>query len=172
MVSPNSHPLVELAKQAIHEYLDTARVILSPPALREAFPLPSGVFVSLKKSGQLRGCVGTYRPTQATVADEVIYNAIASATRDPRFKPLTLAELNQIECSVDILASPVPATHNDLDPQRFGVLVVQGSKRGLLLPALEGISTIEEQIRTAKEKAGILTDSDCFLYRFDVKRYR
>jgi AmmeMemoRadiSam system protein A len=172
MVSPNSHPLVELAKQAIREYLDTGTVIPAAAVLQGAFPQPSGVFVSLKKNGQLRGCVGTYQPTQPTVADEVIANAIASATRDPRFRPLRLMELNQIECSVDVLTRPVPAAYGDLDPQRFGVLVVQGSKRGLLLPALEGIQTAEQQIRTAKEKAGIMTDSEYVLYRFDVQRYR
>jgi hypothetical protein len=172
MVSPNSHPLVELAKQAIREYLGTGTVIPAAAALRAVFPQPSGVFICLKINGQLRGCVGTYQPTQPTVADEVITNAIASATRDPRFRSLRLMELDRIECSVDVLTRPVPAVHGDLDPQRFGVLVVQGSKRGLLLPALEGIHTADQQIRTAKEKAGITTDSEYSLYRFDVQRYR
>ncbi len=172
MVSPNFHPLVELAKQAIREYLDARTVIRATAALQKAFPQPAGVFVSLKKNGQLRGCVGTHQPTQLTVADEVIHNAIASATRDPRFSPLTLTELDKIECSVDVLTKPVPAMHGDLDPQRFGVLVVQGSKRGLLLPDLEGIQTVEQQIRMAKEKAGIFADAECALYRFNVQRYR
>ncbi|HEY5594118.1 MAG TPA: AmmeMemoRadiSam system protein A [Nitrospiria bacterium] len=172
MVSPKSHPLVELAKQAICEYLDARTVIQAAAALQEAFPQPAGVFVSLKKNGQLRGCVGTYQPTQPTVADEVIHNAIASATRDPRFSPLTVMELNQIECSVDVLTRPVPTTRRDLNPQRFGILVVQGSKRGLLLPDLDGIRTAEQQIQMAKEKAGIFADADCALYRFNVQRYR
>jgi AMMECR1 domain-containing protein len=81
-------------------------------------------------------------------------------------------ELNQIEYSVDVLTIPVPATRGDLDPQRFGVLVVQGSKRGLLLPDLDGIWTAEQQIQMAKEKAGISADADCVLYRFNVQRYR
>jgi AmmeMemoRadiSam system protein A len=172
MISSKSHPLVELAKQAIREYLDVRTVIQATVTLREAFPRPSGVFVSLKKNGQLRGCVGTYQPTQPTVADEVIHNAIASATRDPRFNPLTFTELNKIEYSVDVLTRPVPATHRDLDPQQFGVLVVQGSKRGLLLPDLDGIRTVEQQILMAKEKAGIFDDADCALFRFNVQRYR
>lgn len=172
MVSPKFHPLVELAKQAIREYLDVRTVIQATVALQKTFPQPAGVFVSLKKNGQLRGCVGTYQPTQPTVVDEVIHNAIASATRDPRFIPLILTELNKIECSVDVLTKPVPATRGDLDPQRFGVLIVQGSKRGLLLPDLEGIQTAEQQIRMAKEKAGIFADADCAIYRFNVQRYR
>lgn len=172
MISSKIHPLVELAIQAIHEYLDAHTVIQVTAALQNAFPQPAGVFVSLKKNGQLRGCVGTFQPTQPTVADEVIHNAIASATRDPRFSPLTFAELEKIDCSVDVLTKPVPATRGDLDPQRFGVLVVQGSKQGLLLPDLEGIQTAEQQIRIAKEKAGIFADPDCVLFRFNVQRYR
>jgi len=172
MHSPKFHPLVELAKRAIREYLDNRTVIQSTVVLQKDFPQPSGVFVSLKKNGQLRGCVGTYQPAQPTVADEVIHNAIASATRDPRFNPLTLPELEKIECSVDVLTMPVPVKHRDWDPQRFGVLVVHGSKRGLLLPDLEGIQTAEQQIRMAKEKAGIVADAECVLYQFNVQRYR
>lgn len=172
MISPKSHPLVELALQAIREYLDTRAVIHPTAVLQGAFHQRAGVFVCLKKNGQLRGCVGTYQPVQPTVAEEVVHNAIASATRDPRFSPIILPELNGIECSIDVLSSPVPATRGDLDPDRLGLLVVQGSKRGLLLPDLDGVRTAEQQIRMAKDKAGILTDDALMLYRFDVQRYR
>ena len=172
MISPRSHPLVELARRAISEYLDARQVIGVPASFHEAFPNPSGVFVCLKKNGQLRGCVGTYEPTQPSVAAEVIQNAIASATKDPRFIPLTATELGDIDCSVDVLSRPMPAMSRDWDPRQFGVLVVRGSKRGLLLPDLDGIRTAEEQIRMAKEKAGIFADEEAALYRFDVQRYR
>jgi AmmeMemoRadiSam system protein A len=172
MISPQSHPLVELAIRSIHEYLDTRTVIHPAAVLQESYSQPAGVFVCLKKDGQLRGCVGTYQAVQPTLAEEVVHNAIASATRDPRFSPITLPELMGIECSIDVLSSPVPVTHQDLDPDHFGVLVVQGSKRGLLLPGLDGIQTVEQQIRMAKEKAGILTDDELMVYRFIVQRYR
>jgi AmmeMemoRadiSam system protein A len=172
MVSLKSHPLVELALQAIREYLETQTWVRPSTELLEAFPAPAGVFVCLKKNGHLRGCVGTYRAERLTVAEEVIHNAVASAIRDPRFNPLHLRELDVIECSVDVLSPPEPATRENLDPSSFGVIVVQGSRRGLLLPDVEGIQSVEQQIRIAKEKAGITIDEDCRIYRFQVQRYR
>jgi AmmeMemoRadiSam system protein A len=172
MVSLKSHPLVELALQAIREYLENRTLIRPAMELLEAFPTPAGVFVSLKKHGQLRGCVGTYRAERSTVAEEVVHNAVASAVRDPRFSPLHLRELDVIECSVDVLSPPEPATREALDPGRFGVIVVRGTRRGLLLPDVEGIRTVEQQIRIAKEKAGISIDEDFEIYRFQVQRYR
>jgi len=172
MLSPESHPLVELAHEAISVYLSTRVMMPVPPSLMKMFGRPAGVFVCLKKNGQLRGCVGTYQPARPTVAEEVIHNAIASATRDPRFSTVALAELKEIDCSVDVLTIPVPTAACDLDPHRLGVLVVQGSKRGLLLPDLDGIQTTEQQIREAKQKAGIFTDEAVELYCFTVQRYR
>jgi len=172
MPSPESHPLVELAHEAISLYLSTRVVMSVPASLMKMFCQPAGVFVCLKKNGQLRGCVGTYQPVRPTVAEEVIHNAIASATRDPRFITVALAELKEIDCSVDVLTIPVPTAACDLDPHRLGVLVIQGSKRGLLLPDLDGIQTAEQQIREAKQKAGIFTDEAVELYCFTVQRYR
>jgi len=172
MLFPNSHPLVELAQEAILEYLSRRIVMPLPVSLAEIFAQPAGAFVCLKKNGQLRGCVGTYQPARSTVGEEVIHNAIASATRDPRFSPVTLPELKEIDCSVDVLSIPVPTSAHELDPRRFGILVVQGPKRGLLLPDLDGIQTAEHQIREAKQKAGIFTDEPVELYSFTVERYR
>jgi len=172
MVSLKSHPLVELALQAIREYLENRTLIRPATELLEAYSAPAGVFVSLKKDGQLRGCVGTYRPERETVAEEVVHNAIASAVRDPRFSPLHLRELEAIECSVDVLSPPEPTAPGKLDPYRYGVIVVQGTRRGLLLPDVEGIRSVEAQIRIAKEKAGISVDEACQLFRFQVQRYR
>ncbi|MBI3596266.1 MAG: AmmeMemoRadiSam system protein A [Nitrospirae bacterium] len=172
MLSPKPHPLVELAQEAIYVYLSTRIMMQVPASLMEMFARPAGVFVCLKKNGQLRGCVGTYQPARPTVAEEVVHNAIASATRDPRFSTVTLAELKEIDCSVDVLTIPVLTAAWDLDPQRFGILVVQGPRRGLLLPDLDGIETVEQQIREAKQKAGIFTDEAVELYCFTVQRYR
>lgn len=143
-----------------------------PAELTDAFSRPAGVFVCLKKNGQLRGCVGTYQAVRPTVGEEVVHNAIASATRDPRFPRVTLDEMREIDCSVDVLTTPIPTDADDLDPRRFGIMVVQGTRRGLLLPDLIGIQTPEQQIREAKLKAGILTEESVELYRFTVERYR
>jgi len=172
MLSTESHPLVELAREAISVYLRNQVVMPIPASLMDVFGRPAGVFVCLKKNGRLRGCVGTYQPARTTVAEEVIHNAIASATRDPRFSRVTLEELKAIDCSVDVLTIPVPTAAHELDPHRFGILVVQGSKRGLLLPDLDGIQTAEQQIWEAKRKAGIPSDEAVELYCFTVQRYR
>ena len=132
----------------------------------------AGVFVSLKKHGNLRGCIGTFLPTQASVAKEIIENAIAAATRDPRFHPVRPEELDIIDISVDVLSLPEDATKEELDPKVYGVIVSKGYKRGLLLPDLAGIDTVTEQLRIACRKAGIPVDADYGIERFKVTRYR
>jgi len=133
----------------------------------------AGVFVSIKKHGSLRGCIGTYIPQTENIATEIIQNAISAATRDPRFPPVVVNELASLSYSVDVLSLPERAKSiKDLDPIRYGVLVKYGAKRGLLLPDLEGIDTTDEQIRIAKLKAGIPQDVDVELYRFAIKRYQ
>jgi hypothetical protein len=132
----------------------------------------AGVFVSLKKYGELRGCIGTFEPTRANVAEEIIANAISSATRDPRFPPVNTAELPHLSYSVDVLTKPEPVeSQNELDPKRYGVIVESGGQRGLLLPDLEGVNTVEEQISICRQKGGILPHEPVKLYRFEVKRY-
>ncbi|MGB9807990.1 MAG: AmmeMemoRadiSam system protein A, partial [Thermosulfidibacteraceae bacterium] len=139
------------------------------PIMRER----KGVFVSLKKHGELRGCIGTFLPTANSVAEEVIRNAIASATEDPRFPPVTLEELKDITISVDVLDEPEPVSSLDeLDPKKYGVIVESGWKRGLLLPDLEGVDTIEQQIAIAMAKAGIRPGEPIKIYRFKVKRFK
>ncbi|NOZ26067.1 MAG: AmmeMemoRadiSam system protein A [Nitrospirae bacterium] len=167
------HPLVSLAKRAVEEYVRHGHVIDPPedptPQMREK----AGVFVSLKKDGQLRGCIGTFAPTTASVAEEIIKNAIAAATQDPRFAPVEEEELESITYSVDVLSEPEPVTDpKELDPKLYGVIVVKGLQKGLLLPDLEGVDTVDEQLRIAKMKAGISPlDEECEIYRFRVKRY-
>ncbi|MFZ3064756.1 MAG: AmmeMemoRadiSam system protein A [Nitrospirota bacterium] len=167
-----SHPLVKLAKEAIKEYVKNRRVIKPPDDLTEEMKGQAGVFVSLKKSGQLRGCIGTFAPTAKNIAEEVIHNAISAATRDPRFQPVGLSELEEIDYSVDVLTEPEKiAGPEGLDPKRYGVIVKCGIRKGLLLPDIEGVDTVEEQIDIAMSKAGIYKDEPVELYRFEVKRY-
>lgn len=167
------HPLVQLAREAINEYLKSGKVLKTPDELSDEMKESHGVFVSLKMHGMLRGCIGTFEPSTSCVAEEVIHNAISSATRDPRFMPVTQSELMDIVISVDVLTSPEPVKSvSDLDSRRYGVIVKSGHRRGLLLPDLEGVDTVEEQIKIAKRKAGIVSDEPVDLYRFEVKRYK
>ena len=133
----------------------------------------AGTFVSLHDSrGNLRGCIGTIEPQQPTVAQEVIQNAISAATRDPRFPPVQPEELEGLDIKVDVLTEPEPIDSMDqLDPKRYGVIVESDWRRGLLLPDLEGVDTVEYQVDIAMRKAGIRPDEPVQLYRFEVKRY-
>ncbi len=166
------HPIVELAKKSIEEFVKRGRKISPPVELSAEYAARAGVFVSLKKHGSLRGCIGTFQPCKDSIAEEVIQNAIAAATQDPRFSAVTEEELDDIVYSVDVLSVPerIEAI-GDLDPKKYGVIVSQGLKRGLLLPDLEGVDTAEEQLRIAKMKAGIWSDEQMEIFRFAVTRY-
>jgi AmmeMemoRadiSam system protein A len=132
----------------------------------------AGVFVSLKKHGQLRGCIGTIAPTCPSIADEIIQNAISAGTKDPRFSPVRESELDDIVYSVDVLGEPEPVDDvSQLDVIRYGVIVSSGYKRGLLLPNLEGVDTVEQQVEIARQKAGIGRNEDYSLERFEVIRH-
>lgn len=168
-----AHPLVELAREAIKEYLEKGEFIQPPDDLTPEMRERHGVFVSLKIRGRLRGCIGTYEPATSSVAEEVILNAISAATKDPRFMPLTLKEIGEVDVSVDILTAPEHVISvNELDPKRYGVIVKSGFRRGLLLPDIEGINTVEEQVEIARRKAGIETDDPVDLFRFEVRRHK
>lgn len=130
-----------------------------------------GVFVSIKIDGNLRGCIGTIMPTTGSLAEEIVQNAISAAVEDPRFMPMNLEELSECDMSVDVLGSPQRCSREELDPVRYGVIVSRGSRRGLLLPDLEGVDTPEQQLRIALRKAGIPEDADYEIERFEVVRY-
>src|SRR6056297_1755972 len=132
----------------------------------------SGAFVTINTNGHLRGCIGTTSSTKASLAEEIISNAISAATRDPRFSPVTKEELKELEVKVDVLGEMEHIESKEmLDVKKYGVVVERKNRRGLLLPDLEGINTIDEQIRIAKQKANIAPDADCKLYRFEVIRH-
>ena len=164
------HPLVLLARKAIESHLAG----LPLPGLRDApdFDEPAGTFVSIKKKGQLRGCIGTIQPVHSSLAEEVVDNSISAATKDPRFPPLTPDEFDEIAISVDVLTQPEPVSSlGELDVSKFGIIVQSGVRRGVLLPDLPGVETVGQQVRIAMSKAGIREGEDIRLFRFEVNRY-
>lgn len=167
------HPIVKLAKDTVETYIREREKIQFPPKLTPEMKEKAGIFVSIKKRGELRGCIGTFLPTTQNVAHEIIQNAISAATQDPRFSPIHVSELSELEYSVDVLSQPEKVEgYEKLNPQKYGVIVKSGNRRGLLLPDLEGVNTVEEQIRIAMLKAGISPTENIELYRFEVKRYK
>lgn len=167
------HPLVELAKKSVETYIKEKKVIDPPDNLSPELKEKAGVFVCIKKHGQLRGCIGTYSPCCDNVALETIRNAICAATKDPRFNIVSENELKDLEYSVDILSPPQKVKDlSELDPKRYGIILVSGNKKGLLLPDIEGVNTVEEQIRIVRMKASISPNEDVEIYKFDVKRYK
>ena len=132
----------------------------------------AGVFVSLHKNGRLRGCIGTISPTTGSIAVEIIRNAVSAGLRDTRFEPVAASELPYLTYKVDILSAAEPISGPDeLDVKRYGVIVSSGNKRGLLLPNLDGIGTVDEQISIARQKAGISENAPVKLERFEVIRH-
>jgi AmmeMemoRadiSam system protein A len=172
MAEGELHPVVKLAKEAVENYVQEGR-IHKPKELTPEMREQAGVFVSLHEHGQLRGCIGTFEPTKSNVAEEIITNAISSSTADPRFPPVAASELDDLEYSVDILTKPEPVTDIDqLDPKEYGVIVESGWRRGLLLPDLEGVDSVDEQIAICRLKAGISSNEPVNLYRFQVRRFK
>lgn len=165
------HPLVQLARKTIINHCFGEKTA-PPDELTWEMKKQAGVFVSIKKNGQLRGCIGTTQSTTANAAHEIIQNAVSAGFGDPRFFPIEEDELDDLTISVDVLEEPEAIESiKELDPARYGVIVRQGHKTGLLLPDLEGIDTPEEQLEIAKRKAGITSDIGLNLYRFEVSRY-
>jgi AmmeMemoRadiSam system protein B/AmmeMemoRadiSam system protein A len=166
-------PLAKLAKETVETYVREGEIIKPPKKLTPEMKKKAGVFVSIHKLGGLRGCIGTFEPQEANVALETITNAVSSATRDPRFAPVSPKELKDLEYKVDVLTSPEPVeSEEQLDPKKYGCIVECGLRRGLLLPDLEGVDTVDYQISICRQKAGIMPDEPVKLYRFQVKRYK
>jgi AmmeMemoRadiSam system protein A/AmmeMemoRadiSam system protein B len=172
-VKEGESPIVRLARLSLETFVKTGK----PPAMPNGLPDwmrkdRAGAFVSLKKYGQLRGCIGTIQPVTDCVAEEVLRNAVSAGREDPRFDPVEESELTDLTYSVDVLGAPEPAEISTLDPQKYGVIVTRGHRRGLLLPMLEGIDTVEEQVSIAQRKAGIGENEPVTLQRFQVVRYK
>jgi hypothetical protein len=167
------HPLVRLAKETVELYVRNRKVReVGKDELPHEFDEQAGVFVCLKVAGVLRGCIGTFQPTEPTIAQETVRNAVSAATCDPRFPCVSPEELGAIDYTVDVLTQPEPVDDkSELDPRKYGVIVQAGSRRGLLLPDLEGVDTAEYQVAIAMQKAGIPPGTPVKLFRFEVKRY-
>jgi AmmeMemoRadiSam system protein A len=168
--------ITELARNAVEAYVLSGSVLEPPPTFSDDAPLgkPSACFVCIKtRARALRGCIGTVEPTHQTLAEEVIANAVKAATRDPRFRPVACDELPSLLYSVDVLGSLEPTRLEDLNPAAFGVVVTDrsGSRRGLLLPAIDSIETADQQVRVAAGKAGIQPGEPLRLYRFRTRRF-
>jgi len=173
ILSKNQNPYVALARQCLEDYFTQTRTMVAKEELPEIMVAHRhGVFVSLKKHGQLRGCIGTIFPTTDCVASEIIRNAIAAATEDPRFIPVSYHELKDLHISVDVLMRPEKATKDELNPKKYGVIVSKGMRKGVLLPNLEGIDTVDEQLNIACQKAGINPDAEFEIEKFEVIRYQ
>jgi len=164
--------LVKVARETLERRLKG----LPPPevaGIPEEFKGRAGVFVSIKKQGELRGCIGTVEPTRTNIVEEVIDKAVSAGLHDPRFYPVGVNELDDLEYSVDVLMPPEPVAGLDgLEPKKYGVIVQAGRRRGLLLPNLDGIDTAGEQVAIARQKAGIGPDETVRLERFEVVRYK
>ncbi len=172
-----SHPLVQLACKTINAYVAEGKRIKPPQELPIEMQRPAGAFVTIRRQGKLRGCIGTIEPVCANLAEEVIRNAILAATEDHRFAPISRSELPELEIKVDVLSEPEPVTsETELDPKRYGLIVQSKSRplrRGLLLPNLDGIDSVEQQVHwTRVHKAGISDPDEAVqMLRFEVIRY-
>ena len=167
-------PYVRLARLSVETFVRTGRPAALPSDTpEELLQQRAGAFVTLHERGELRGCIGTISATESSIALEIIRNGIHACSRDPRFEPVRENELDHISYSVDILGkAEAIQSPDELDPHRYGVIVTKGWKRGLLLPNLDGINTVADQLSIAKRKAGIdPTDTDVQLERFEVVRH-
>lgn len=166
--------LVRLARNALEQYVINNKTINLPQDVEESFKnKQAGVFVSIKKDGQLRGCIGTTQPVENCIAAEIVRNSIHSGTQDPRFYPVDKNELKQLVYSVDVLEEPEEIQDKkQLDVKKYGVIVEKGLRKGLLLPNLESVDTTEEQIEIALKKANIEKGEKYKMYRFKVERHK
>lgn len=162
-----------LARLSVETYVKTRRSAQLPPDVSEELTTRrAGVFATLHKFGQLRGCIGTTAPTTGSIASEILQNAVSACSRDPRFEPVTEKELPYLEYSVDVLGEPEDISSPDqLDVKRYGVIVSCGRRRGLLLPDLDGVDSVEQQIDIARKKGGIGPGERIALQRFEVVRH-
>ena len=169
----NEDSYVRLARETIENYvLRRERIPVPDWTPQEMKDRKAGAFVSIHKDGRLRGCIGTILPVYGSLAEEIIHNAVSASTRDPRFDAVRPEELDRLEINVDVLSEPEAISgKEELDVRRYGVIVSSGGKRGLLLPDLDGVDTVDEQIEIAMKKGGISPRDRITLERFEVVRH-
>ncbi len=172
--SRSQDPWVALARKTIETWIRERRITSIPSNCpKELLEKQAGVFVSIHENGMLRGCIGTIMPVQMCVAEEIVHNAISACSRDPRFDPVRVEELPYLEISVDVLSEPEVCEKDQLDVKRYGVICsTADGKRGLLLPDLDGVDSVDQQIAIACSKGGIDPEIDhVILERFEVIRH-
>jgi AmmeMemoRadiSam system protein A len=167
-------PYVHLARETITRFITHQAPVTDlssyPVEMRQK---KAGVFVSLHEEGELRGCIGTFKPTTECIAKEIQQNAVSACSEDPRFPSVEEEELEKLVISVDVLGEVEPVKDSrELDVHRYGVIVSCGRRRGLLLPDLEGVDTVAEQIAIARRKGGIREEEPITLERFEVVRHQ
>jgi AmmeMemoRadiSam system protein A len=160
----------DYARVSVYHLVRRQRVPSAPD--HALYRLQAACFVTLKKRGELRGCVGTLGPTEPDLGREIARNARAASSSDPRFDPVRDDELDSLEVSVDILSPSEECSYSELDPMYYGVIVRSGWRRGVLLPDLKGVDTVDLQVRIAQQKAGISPGEPCLYERFRVTRCR
>lgn len=184
--------ILEFTKNVVESYVKTGKIVSPDKDLNEEFlNRKAGVFVTILKDGNLRGCIGTYSPTKKNIVEEIISSAVAAASEDYRFGPIKKEELSNLSYEVYILDEPeLVKDIKELDPKKFGILVkavplsfptgidvaFSGHlrlKSGLLLPDLDGIDTVDEQISIACQKAGINPLKEKItIYKFSAKKHK
>ena len=166
------HPLVDLAIRSVKHQLEKGQPLPSPNPLPKEMKIQAGTFDSIKKNRLLRGCIGTVQPKHANLAEEVIQNAIKAANEDPRFPSIKMQELQELTFSVDVLTTPEKIDNiSSLDVKRYGLIVRTKSRQGLLLPNLDNIKTVDQQLKVCLKKGGIKESEPYELLRFEVKRF-
>ena len=167
------HPLVSLAILSVQHHIEKGVALPCPYPLPKELQIQAGTFISIKKNGLLRGCIGTIHPKYKNLAEEIILNAIKAANEDPRFPPIEKKELGQLTFSVDVLTPPEKIEDtSSLDVKRYGLIVQSQNRKGLLLPDLEIIKSVDQQLKTCLKKGGIKNTDSYELYRFEVKRFK
>lgn len=165
----------ELAQKTIEEYINNKKIIEMPDDLpREFYFRKAGVFVTIFKGDELKGCIGTYAPTKKNIAIEIIDNAAAACSKDYRFRPVNKSDLSDLKYEVSVLSKlELIKDIEKHDPKKYGLIVRCGVGRlGLLLPDLDGINTIDEQIEICCQKGGIDPQTDIStLYFFTVEKH-
>lgn len=166
--------LVSLAQKAVEYFIETSETVDVPGDFpKEFLEKKAGVFVTIEKQGDLRGCIGTYVATRKNIAEEVIRNAIAAATQDNRFETITKEEIPRLSFTIYVLNPPEQVTGvQQLDPRKFGAIVLTKEKCGLLLPDLEGVDTVEQQLNICCQKGGIdPLKEQVAIFKFEVQKY-
>ena len=176
--------LVDIAKQTIEHYIKTKEKLEIPEDYPIELDEKLGVFVTLNKNNELRGCIGYAEPIESAI-NATIEVAIAAAFRDPRFSAVTQDEFPILDLEVTVLTKPelIVVAHPDqyfdeIEIGRDGLIIQKGYAKGLLLPqvATENAFTTEEFLENTCMKAGISADSwmdeSCDVYRFQGQIFK